>query len=75
MLEKRGSAAHMVLKRKEPSQNRVDAKNQLETMATDFSTFSIRKAASAVGVSLTLVYHILHDDLHVKPYNIKNATN
>ena len=37
-------------------------------MATDFSTFSIRKAASAVGVSPTLVYHILHDDLHVKPY-------
>ena len=37
-------------------------------MATDYSTFSIRKAASAVGVSPTLVYHIFHDDLHVKPY-------
>ena len=37
-------------------------------MATDFSTFSIRKAASAVGVSPTQVYHILHDGLHVKTY-------
>ena len=37
-------------------------------MATDFSTFSIRKVASVVGVSPTLVYHILHEDLHVKPY-------
>ena len=29
---------------------------------------SIRKAASAVGVSPTLVYYIFHDDLHFKPY-------
>ena len=28
----------------------------------------MRKAASAVDVSSRLVYHILHDDLHVKPY-------
>ena len=55
-------------KRKEPSQKLKDAKNQPETMVTDFSTFSIRKATSAVGVSPTLVNHILHDDLHVKPY-------
>ena len=33
-----------------------------------FSTFSIIKSASAVGFSPTLLYHILHDDLHVKPY-------
>ena len=33
-----------------------------------FSTFSIRKATSADGVSPTLVYKILHDDLHLKPY-------
>ena len=37
-------------------------------MVTDFSTISIRKAASAVDVSPTLVYHILHDDLHLKPH-------
>ena len=58
MLKKSGSVAHMAPKRKESSQKRQDAKNQLE----------IKKATSAVGVSPTLVYHILHDDLHVKPY-------
>ena len=31
---------------------------------------SIRKAASAVGVSSTLVYTVLHDDLHLKPYKL-----
>ena len=64
VLEESGTVAHMPPKRREPSPKREDAKNQLETMATDFSTFSIRKAASAVGGSATLVYHILH----VKPY-------
>ena len=54
----------MAPKRKEPRKKQEAAKNQLETMATDFTTFSIRKAASAVGGSATLVYHILH----VKPY-------
>ena len=68
VFEKTGSVAHMPPKRKNPSQKREDAKKQLETMVTDFSTISIRKAASAVGVSPTLVYHILHDDLHLKPY-------
>ena len=34
-------------------------------MVTDFSTFSRRLQ---VGILPTLVYHILHDDLHVKPY-------
>ena len=60
-------------KRKERSPTREDAKNQLETMATDFETFSIGKAASAVGVSPTLVYHILHDDLHVKSYKYQEC--
>ena len=68
VFEKTGTVAHMAPKRKEPNQKREDAKNQLETMATDYSTLSIRKAAAAVGVSPTLVYHILHEDLHVKPY-------
>ena len=39
-----------------------------EKLVSDFPKLSIRKAASAVGVSATLVYHILHDDLHLKPY-------
>ena len=37
-------------------------------MVSDFETFSIRKAAAAIGVSATLIYHILHDDLHLKSY-------
>ena len=68
MLEKSGTVAHMPPKRKEPSPKRKNAKNQLETMAMDFSAIPIRKAASAAGVSPKLVYHILHDDLHLKLY-------
>ena len=29
---------------------------------------SITKAAAAVGISATLTYHIISDDLHLKPY-------
>jgi len=66
--EKTGSVGILARKPKEPSQKREMAKNQLESMVSDFQTFSIRKAASAIGVSSSLVYHILHDDLHLKPY-------
>ena len=45
------------------------AKKQLEKqLVSDFPQLSIREAASAVGVSPTLVYHIFHDDLYLKPY-------
>ena len=37
-------------------------------MVAEFPNLSIRKAASSIGVSPTLVYNILHDDLHLKPY-------
>ena len=73
VLEESSSVAHMAPKRKVPSQKRENAKNQIETMVTDFSTFSIRKAVGAVGVSPTLVYHILHHDLHVKPYKYQEG--
>ena len=43
-------------------------KNQPENLVSDFSQLLIRKAASAVGVSPTLVYYIFHDDRHLKPY-------
>ena len=66
--EKTGSVGHVAPKPKNPSQKREIAKNQLKTMVSDFQSFSISKAASAIGVSTTLVYHILHDDLHLKPY-------
>ena len=44
VLEMTGTVARLAPKR---SLKREDAKNQLESMATDFSTFSIRKEPSA----------------------------
>ena len=46
----------------------VQTKIKLETMVNELPNLSIRKAASAVGVSPTLIYHVLHDDMHLKPY-------
>ena len=66
--EKTGSVAAINPNRNKRSKKREEAKNQLETMVADFPNLSIRKAASAVGVSPKLVYTILHDDLHLKPY-------
>ena len=56
--EKYGSVAHVPPKHKNLGQKREMAKKQLENMVSDFPKLSIRKAASAVGVSPTLV--ILH---------------
>ena len=42
------------------------AKKQLENIVSEFTQMSIRKAASSVGVSPALVYHIFTDDLHLK---------
>ena len=66
--EKYGSVAHVPPKHKNLGQKREMAKKQLENMVSDFPKLSIRKAASAVGVSPTLVYHIFTDDLHLKLY-------
>ena len=55
-------------KHKNLGQKREMAKNQLESLISDFPQLSIRKAASAVCVSPTLVYYIFHDDTHLKPY-------
>ncbi len=70
--EKTGSVGHVAPKPRKPSQKREEAKNQLKTMVSDFETFSISKAASAIGVSTTLVYQVLRDDLHLKPYKFHN---
>jgi hypothetical protein len=51
-----------------PDQKREKAKKELEKLVSEFPNLSIRKAACAVNISLTLVYHIFHDDLHLKPY-------
>ncbi len=68
VFEKTGSVSPIPPKHKAPSQKREEAKIKLETMVTEFPSLSIRKAASAVGVSPTLIYHVLHDDMHLKPY-------
>ena len=66
--EKYGSVGHVAPKPKNQSEKRKMAINQLNSMVSNFDSFSISKAASAIGVSKTLVYNILHDDLHLKPY-------
>ena len=68
VFEKTGSVSPMPPKHKAPSQKREQTKIKLETMVNEFPNLSIRKAASAVGVSPTLIYHVLHDDMHLKPY-------
>ena len=64
--KKYGLVEHVPPKHKNLGQKREMAKKQLENMVSGFPKLSIRKAASAVGVSLTLVYHIFTDDLHLK---------
>jgi transposase len=66
--EKTGSVGHTPPKRRENTQKRNDAKNQLEKMVTEDCTLSTRKAASAIGVSQTFIVSILHDDFHLKAY-------
>ena len=60
--EKTGSVGHVPPKPKNPSEKREAAKIQVENMVSELSSLSIRKASFALGVSSTLVYHILHDD-------------
>ncbi len=66
--EKTGSVDHVPPKPKVPSPKREGAKNQLKSLISEFPKLSIAKCASAVGISATLTYHIVHDDLHLKPY-------
>lgn len=68
VFEKTGSVGRQSRKRAEPTEKRQQAIIQLKPIVENYPTISIRKAASAVGVSPTLVYHVFHDDLHLKPY-------
>jgi len=63
-----GSAETRARKPYGPSKKRVDAKNQLTTMVTDFASLSIRKAASALPVSESTTRKIMREDLKLKPY-------
>ena len=58
----------MTHKNKDPERKRKVAKNEVKNLISKLPSLSIRKAASAVGVSSTLVFSILHDDLHLNPY-------
>ena len=66
--EKTGSVAYVPPKRKIPSPKREAAKIELENMAAEFPSLSIRKAASALSISSTLVYKIYTYDLHLSAY-------
>ncbi len=66
--EKYGSVLHVSPKTTKPSPKREKAKIELNNLLTKFPQLSIAKAASNVGTSPTLTYHIIHDDLHLKPY-------
>lgn len=55
VFEKTGSVDRKPYIRKDHSKKREDAKNQLETMVTEFPTLSIRKAASATSSLLGFV--------------------
>ena len=68
LLKKTGSVTFVTINRKKSSDKQRVAQNQLKSMIDEFPNLSIRKAASAVGVSTTLVFNILHDDLNLKPY-------
>jgi AraC-like DNA-binding protein len=57
---------HVPPKHKNLGQKREMAKTQLENIVSEFPQMSIRKAASSVGISPALVYHIFTDDLHFK---------
>jgi len=66
--EKTCSVAHVPPKRKNPDPKRETVKNELKIRVSDFPPLSIRKAASTVDVSLTLVYQIFTYDLHLNKY-------
>ena len=70
MFEKTGAVAKIPAKTKEPSKKRLDTTNQLKNMLEQNSSLSIRKMASATQASTFMVFNILHDDLHLKPYKL-----
>ena len=48
-------------------------KNQLKIMIGENRNFSTRKASSALQYSHTLIFIVLHDNLHLKPYKFYNS--
>ena len=54
------------------SEKRINAINPVKELISEFPTLSIRKMASAVGVSTKIVFNIRSYDLHLKPYKIRD---
>ena len=71
VFEKTGSVLSPLQKNRKLQNKRELAKTEVTTLITEQPNLSIRKLASAVNVSQTLIFHILHDDLHLKPYKLQ----
>ena len=54
------------------SEKRINAINPVKELIFEFPTLSIRKMASAVGVSTKISFNIRSNDLHLKPYKIRD---
>ena len=52
--------------------NQEETINQVKTLITEFPSLSIQKMASAVQVSTKIVFNIINNDLHLKPYKIQD---
>lgn len=69
--EKNGNVTAVDKRKGAKSEKRIKTEKELVQMMTENSSISIRKAASALEVSQTLIFTILHDDLHFKPYKLQ----
>jgi transposase len=66
--EKNGSVIAVDPRKGIKSKKRENAEKELVQVVAENPSISSRKAASALGVSQTLIVTILNDDLHLKPY-------
>ena len=66
VFEQTGSVAYKTPQIKKTGDKRKAAKFELESMIAEMPNLSIRKAATVLNVSSTLIFNILHDDLHHK---------
>ena len=68
--EKTGTVTNSSNKKIIRSEKRI---NPVKELISEFPTLSIRKMASAVGVSTKIVFNIRSDYLHLKSYKIRDA--
>lgn len=69
--EKTGAVGRIPPKPKKISEKRLEAIEPVQNLISSFPSLSVRKMASAVGVSTKIVITILNDDLHLKPYKLQ----